>query len=241
MTHLMNMSFLVACQGRICKELPWIKGSIFLKIVKTAVFRDIVDKYKVKDEVLLNKVVDYLTDTVGERTSIRNIASKLTSDTHKTNDITVGHYLDYLCRCFLFYPVKRYDIKGKKCLESDMKYYLADTSFRYALLGSRDADYGHLYETIVAIELMRRVYYVYAGQLYAKEIDFVAEKNGERTYIQVSDDITNEGNLNREITPLLSIKDAYPKLIIARTRHEETHTEGVRILDIARWPNKASE
>ena len=206
-----------------------------LEIVRSTVVKDIVEKYKIKDEILLNKIVDYLTDTVGERASIRNIANKLTNSTYKTNDKTVGAYLDYLCRCFLFYPVRRYDIKGKKYLESEMKYYLADTSFRYAILGSKDTDYGHLYENIVAIELLRRGYEVYIGQLYQKEIDFVAIKNGEKTYIQVSDDISRKETFKREISPLLSIKDAYPKMIIARTKHEETQSDGVKILDIARW------
>ena len=206
-----------------------------LEIVRSTVVKDIVEKYKIKDEILLNKIVDYLTDTVGERASIRNIANKLTNSTYKTNNKTVGAYLDYLCRCFLFYPVRRYDIKGKKYLESEMKYYLADTSFRYAILGSKDTDYGHLYENIVAIELLRRGYEVYIGQLYQKEIDFVAIKNGEKTYIQVSDDISRKETFKREISPLLSIKDAYPKMIIARTKHEETQSDGVKILDIARW------
>lgn len=206
-----------------------------LEIVRSTVVKDIVEKYKIKDEILLNKIVDYLTDTVGERASIRNIANKLTNSTYKTNDKTVRAYLDYLCRCFLFYPIRRYDIKGKKYLESEMKYYLADTSFRYALLGSKDTDYGHLYENIVAIELLRRGYEVYVGQLYQKEIDFVAIKNGEKTYIQVSDDISRKDAFNREISPLLSIKDAYPKIIIARTKHEEIQSDGVKILDISRW------
>ena len=206
-----------------------------LEIVRSTVVKDIVEKYKIKDEVLLNKIVDYLFDTVGERTSIRNIANKLTSSAYKTNDKTVGSYLDYLCRCFLFYPMKRYDIKGKKYLESEMKYYLADTSFRFALLGSKDTDYGHLYENIVAIELLRRGYEVYIGQLYKKEIDFVAFKNGIKTYIQVSDDISRKETFDRELSPLLSINDAYPKMIIARTKHDETQSDGIRIIDIARW------
>ena len=206
-----------------------------LEIVRSTVVKDIVEKYRIKDEVLLNKIVDYLFDTVGERASIRNIANKLTSSTYKTNDKTVGSYLDYLCRCFLFYPMKRYDIKGKKYLESEMKYYLADTSFRFALLGSKDTDYGHLYENIVAIELLRRGYEVYIGQLYKKEIDFVAIKNGIKTYIQVSDDISRKETFDRELSPLLSINDAYPKMVIVRTKHDETQSDGIRIIDIARW------
>ena len=174
-------------------------------------------------------------DNVGNQTSIRNVASKLTSGTYKTNDKTVGAYMNYFCRSFLFYPIQRYDIKGKRYLESDKKYYLSDLAFRFSEIGTKNADYGHLYENIVAIELLRRGYEVYVGKLYEKEVDFVAIKEGEKIYIQVSDDISREETFKREISSLLGIKDAYPKLLIARTKHEESQHEGIRIIDIARW------
>ena len=204
-------------------------------IFKTTILRDIAQKYKIQNEDLLVMIADYLMDIIGNRISVRNIASKLTSGTYKTNDKTVGNYLDYLSRSFLFYPVQRYDIKGKKYLESDKKYYLADLSFRYAELGTRYADYGHLYENLVAIELLRRGYEIYVGQLYGKEVDFVIRKDGMTQYIQVSDDISSKDTLQRELGSLISIKDAYPKIIIARTRHDQMQQDGVRIIDIARW------
>ena len=194
----------------------YVKG-----VFRTTVVRDIVEKYHIENEELLIMLSDFLMDNIGNKTSIRNISNCLPG---KTNDKTVGSYVTYLSRAFMFYPFQRYDIKGKKYFETEKKYYLADVSLRFAELGSKTPDWGRLYENIVAIELLRRGYEVYVGVLYNKEVDFVAIKNGQKTYIQVSDDIQRTETLNREISSLLSIGDAYPKMIIARTKHEETQT-----------------
>ena len=204
-------------------------------IYKTTIVKDIVSKYKIENENLLKMIAEFLMDNLGNITSIRNLSNCITSNSYKTNDKTVGSYLDYLCKSFMFYPLSRYDIKGKRYLESEKKYCLVDTSFRYATIGTKDADYGHLYENIVALELLRRGYEVYVGVLYEKEIDYVAIKDGIKTYIQVSDDISNKDTFDREVKPLLSIKDAYPKVLIARTKHPESHHEGIKIIDIAEW------
>lgn len=207
-------------------------------IYKKTISKDIVKRFKVENEPLLLMIADYLMDNVGNKTSIRNVANSLTSNSYKTNDKTVGSYVDYLCKSFLFYPFTRYDIRGNKYLESDKKYYLADLSFRFANIGTKNIDYGRLYENIVAIELLRRGYEVYVGVLYEKEIDFVAMKDGYKYYIQVSDDISREETFKIEVTPLLSIKDAYPKMVIARTKHPESQYEGIRIIDIGEWLEK---
>lgn len=204
-------------------------------IYRTTITKDIVTKFKIENEDLLIMIGNFLMDNVGNQTSIRNVAAKLSSGSYKTNDKTVGAYITYFCRSFLFYPIQRYDIKGKKYLESDKKYYLSDLSFRFAEIGTKNADYGHLYENIVAIELLRRGYEVYVGKLYDKEVDFVAIKEGEKLYIQVADDISREDTFKREVSSLLSINDAYPKMILARTKHDESQHEGIRIIDIARW------
>ncbi len=204
-------------------------------ILKSTITKDIVTKYKVENPLLLSMIEDFLMDNLGSKTSIRNIANKLTANTYKTNDKTVGAYIDYLCKSFLFYPFTRYDIKGKKYLESGKKYYLVDLSFRYAELGTKNIDYGYLYENLVAMELLRRGFEVYVGVLFDKEVDFVAVKQGEKTYIQVCDDISNKTTFEREVAPLLSIRDAFPKMIIARTKHPRSQYEGIKIIDIARW------
>ena len=205
------------------------------EVYQTILRRDIVQRFKLPDSRVLERLAEFLMDNIGNVTSANNAAESLIADRVPTNHVTVGNYLGHLANAYLFVELKRYDVRGRRCLEQSGKYYLMDHAVRYAVLGRRNMDYGHVYENIVCIELLRRGYEVYVGKLYQKEIDFVVLKGSEKIYIQVSDDISNPKTLSRELEPLKKIRDSYPKLLIARTRHDETDRDGVRIIDIARW------
>lgn len=204
-------------------------------VFDTLIIRDIRQKYGIRNPALMDRLSQFLMDNVSNLTSARSITDTLTSNKDKINHKTVGNYLNYLCNAFAFYKVRRYDIQGKKYLAANDKFYLSDHTFRYAKLGTKNLDNGRVIENIVAMELLRRGYEVYVGVLYKKEIDFVALKRSEKIYIQVSDNITLPETFKREVEPLLKIKDAYPKMVIARTRNPEYQYEGVRIVDVADW------
>lgn len=204
-------------------------------IFQTVLIRDLVAKYKIRNKSEFISITHFMMDNIGNLLSPNNICNSLNNNKSEITRKTVSKYIEYLKNAFLFYETKRYDLRGKKYLEMNSKYYLCDTSFRYAINGTKNMDFGRVYENLVYLELLRRGYTVYVGKLYKKEIDFVAMKRDELVYIQVSDNISDKKTFEREYSPLLAIRDAYPKIIIARTHHEMYQYEGIRIEDIAEW------
>lgn len=201
----------------------------------TLIVRDIEEKHGVKNVAVMDRLSDFLMDNASKPTSTRNITNTLISNKIEASNKTIAEYVKYLCEAYAFYKVRRYDIKGKRYLTSTDKYYLSDHAFRYAKLGTKVANFGDTYENIVAIELMRRGYEVYVGAMRNSEIDFVAIKDGEKLYIQVSYLIIEWETMEREVAPLINIPGGYQKLLIAGTRQSEMQYEGIRIVDIADW------
>ena len=221
--------------GSYLYKTPESKYDYISNVFNTLIVRDIQRKYKIRNMPLMEHLCDFLIDNISNQTSTRSVAKAFTAEQIQTNDRTISAYMKYLCNAFAFYRVRRYDIQGKRYLASNDKYYLSDHSFKYAKLGTKNADYGRMIENIVAIELLRRGYELYAGVLYKKEIDFVAIKRSEKLYIQVASSIDDPNTFQREVDPLLKIKDAYPKIILSRTRQEAYQYEGVQIMDVADW------
>lgn len=192
-----------------------IRNEYLSGIYNTVLLKDIVANKKVQDVPLLESMIKFLLDNVGNVVSSKKIADSLTSYGRKTTPITVENYINYLIQSFVMYKAERYDVKGKQYLKTLEKYYLVDVGFRRLLLKDSGRDIGHILENIVYLELIRRGYTVSIGKIEDKEIDFIAEKAGEKMYFQVAASVLDEDTYSREIAPLKKVPDHYPKYIIS--------------------------
>ena len=213
-------------------------------IYSTVVVRDILERERrrgqrqITDPVLLRKIILFLADIIGTNTSLTSISNTLVSEKMledrakqgKPATQTIATYVNALKEAYLFYEIKRFDIKGKEELKTLGKYYIVDIGLRNYLLGYRDVDTGHLIENVVYFELLRRGYDVAVGKIGTREIDFIATNDHEKIYFQVTDDMTSESTMERELAPLKMVRDNYRKVILAMNTNSTASVEGIEII-----------
>ena len=204
-------------------------------IYNTIIVKDIATRKKISDTAILKSIASFMFSSVGSVLSVKKIADTLTSNGRSISVHTVESYLDSLVESFIFNKVSRYDIKGKQYLQSGDKYYATDVTMRYALLGRRNIDLGHILENVVYLELVRRNYKVYIGKTGDKEVDFVAENSKGTIYFQVAYTVRDEKTLERELSALESINDHYPKFILTMDQDPEVDYNGIRKINVLDW------
>ena len=202
-----------------------------LGIYNTVLLKDVVERKKVQDVALLKSVIKFLFDNIGNIVSSKKISDSLVSYGRKTTSVTVENYIESLSEAYVVYEANRYDIKGKQHLKSLEKYYVVDVGLRKLLLGSKNTDIGHTLENIVYLELIRRGFAVSIGKIDDLEIDFIAEKDGNKEYYQVSASVLDPATFEREITPLRKVSDNYPKYIITMDEFS-SNNEGIRQVNV---------
>lgn len=204
-------------------------------IYNTVLMKDVIQRNAVRDPALLENIVRFLADNVGNPVSSSKVAGYLTSQGRKTAAATVDNYLQMLTKAYIFYRAQRYDIKGKMYLKTQEKYYIVDNGLRNALLDFRQGDYGHVLENIVYLELLRRGYHVAIGKVGTLEVDFVASKAERKVYYQVSASVLDDATRERELKPLEAIPDAYEKVLLTMDRTFIRDFEGIRNINIVDW------
>ena len=229
--YINNSSFPYALKLKNTDEIDQYLSSIY----DTILLKDVVSRKKIADVSVLQSITRFLFSSVGNLISTKKIADTLTSDGRKVSVHTVESYLESLVESFIFNKVSRYDIKGKQYLKTGEKYYATDVTMRYAVLGRKNVDAGHILENIVYLELKRRGYKVYIGKSGEKEIDFVAENKEGLTYFQVALTVREESTLQRELSALQSINDHYPKYILTLDLDPDSDYDGIKKINVLDW------
>ena len=204
-------------------------------IYNTIIVKDIAIRKKLADTGMLRSITEFLFSSVGSTMSVKKIADTLNSNGRKITVHTVESYLEALTESYIFNRVSRYDIKGKQYLETGEKYYATDVTMRYALLGRKNLDVGHILENVVYLELIRRGYRVYIGKIGDNEVDFIAINKEGREYYQVSYTTRDERTLERELSSLQKISDHYPKFILTMDMDPEADYEGIKRINVLEW------
>lgn len=230
--YLQNSSFPYTLE---LKEQPDEMRDYLEGLYNTIVVKDIVNRKKITDTMMLKSVLRFVFDNIGNPLSSKKIADTMTSDGRKIDTKTVEKYLEALTESYIIYQAKRYNIKGKQYLKTLEKYYVVDIGFRYMLLGSRQMDAGHILENVVYLELLRRGYDIYVGKIDSFEVDFVAQNSKGIRYYQVALSVRDEKTLDRELRPLMAIHDHYPKVILTLDDDPEMQYDGIRRLNARDW------
>lgn len=211
-------------------------------IYSTVILRDILERNRQADQHTLERIIRFLCSNIGSITSPNNIGNVLSdagelesAQSGKIAGKTVDKYIAMLCGAFVFYPVSRFDVKGKQLLRTLGKHYIVDLGFRNMLLGYRDADHGHIIENVVYLELLRRDYRVCIGKIGETEVDFVAEKPDHKLYIQVTESMMSGETRERELRPLKLIRDNYDKLVLSMDKSYINSYEGIKSINLIDW------
>ncbi|MCI5599889.1 MAG: ATP-binding protein [Hallerella porci] len=204
-------------------------------IYSTVLLKDIIQRNNIRDTNFLEKMILYVCDNIGNIFSANTIAKFMKSQRRSMSVETIYNNLKFLEEAFVIYKVPRFDLKGKKILETLEKYYLADQGIKYFLQGFKDSHINGILENIVFVELIRRGYKVYVGKFGELEIDFIAQKNEERIYIQVCYLMADENTKAREYLPLTQIKDNYPKLILSLDDLPKSNEGGIIRMNLREW------
>ncbi|MCR4826130.1 MAG: ATP-binding protein [Bacteroidales bacterium] len=217
-------------------ERDWQLTDDYLKgIYSTIVLKDVVQRNRISDAVMLENVMAFLADNIGNTLSVKKIADTLTSSGRKADVKTIEKYLYALCQSFILYPAKRYNIKGRQLLKTMEKYYLVDVALRNTLLGSKNTDFGRVLENVVYLELLRRNHHVYVGKTDALEVDFVTVNMQKVAYYQVAATVLDKITLERELKPLRAIKDNYPKTILTLDTMPVVFHNGIKQQNVLDW------
>ena len=204
-------------------------------IYNSIVVKDIANRKKITDTMMLESITRFLFDNIGNPMSTKKIADTMTSMGRKIDVKTVEKYVSALTESFVMYQAKRYNVKGKQYLKTLEKYYAVDMGLRSMLLGTRGADVGHILENVVYLELIRRGYDVYVGKIDDLEVDFVAMDKKQIEYFQVAATVRDENTLNRELLPLQKISDNYPKVILTLDDDPEADYDGIKRINVLDW------